>query len=90
MFFGLCLAVVLLPLLAMTTAHRFGPSGWTQAFSAMVAWLWLMSAMVVMGLLVAAGHVWRTGAGALHEMKARVSGYASRPRARPMAVLITA
>jgi hypothetical protein len=89
-FFGICLAVALLPLLALTSIQRFGPTGWAQLFSTVAAWLWMMSAVMAMGILMLCGLMWRTGADWLQEMGARLSEFVSRHRARPMALLITA
>ena len=89
-FFGICLAAALLPLLALTSIQRFGPTGWTQVFSTVAAWLWLMAAMAAMGVLMMSALTWRTGACWLQEMGARLSEFVSRHRARPLALLVTA
>ncbi len=89
-FFGICLAAALLPLLALTSIQRFGPTGWAQLFSTVAAWLWLMAAMVAMGVLVLSGLMWRTGADWLQEKGARLSEFVSRHRARPLTLLVTA
>ncbi len=89
-FMGICLAVALLPLLALTSVQRFGPIGWTQVFSTVAAWLWMMSAMMAMGVLMLSGLLWRTGADWFQAMGARLSEFVSRHRARPLAVQVTA